>query len=243
MVLVNNMDISFLRNSLIAHRGLHNKEIPENSMKAFKKAIDNNYTIELDVHLLKDGNVVVFHDDNLRRLTGINKKINDTTYIEIKQLKILNTNECIPLLSDVLNMVDGRVPLLIELKTDTKVGLLEDKLLSILKNYKGKYAFQSFNPLSLIYLKKKCNNIPRGILVSDYSKNKINLLKKYILKKMLLNFIVKPDFLSVNYNYLNNRRIQKYKNKKLILTWTIRNINDFDKYKPFCDNYIVENID
>ena len=216
--------------------------IPENSITAFKEAIKYNYIIELDVHILKDNNVVVFHDDNLRRLTGINKKIKDTTYDEIKNLKLLNTNEHIPLFLDVLKLVDGKVPLLIELKYDTKVGLLEDKLLSILKDYNGNYAFQSFNPRSLIYLKKKCPGILRGILVSDFKKTNINLFKRIILKRMIFNYLIKPDFLSVNYNFLKNRKIQKYKNNKLILTWTIRNKNDLDKYKSLCDNYIVENI-
>ena len=208
------MDISFLKNSLIAHRGLHNDMIPENSITAFKEAIKYNYIIELDVQILKDNNVVVFHDDNLRRLTGINKKIKDTTYDEIKKLKLLNTNEHIPLFLDVLKLVDGKVPLLIELKYDTKVGLLEDKLLSILKDYNGNYAFQSFNPRSLIYLKKKCPGILRGILVSDFKKTNINLFKRIILKRMIFNYLIKPDFLSVNYNYLKNRKIQKYKNNK-----------------------------
>ena len=236
------MNINFLKNNLIAHRGLHNKDIPENSMLSFTKAIDNNYIIELDVHLLKDGNVVVFHDDNLKRMTGIDKKIKNTTYEEIKDLLLINSNEHIPLLIEILNLVRGRVPLLIELKYDTKIGLLEDKVIDILKNYQGLYAIQSFNPLSLIYIKKKCPEIPRGILVSKFKKEKLGILKKIILRNMLLNFIIKPDFISVNYNYLSNKKVQKYKNSKLILTWTIRNKEEIDKYASLCDNFIVENI-
>ena len=235
------MDVNFLKNNLIAHRGLHNKIIPENSIPAFKEAIKNNYIIEFDVHILKDNNVVVFHDDNLKRLTGIDKKIKDTTYNEIKNLKLNNTENYIPLLKDVLKLVNGRVPLLIELKYDNKVGLLEDKLIDIMKDYKGLYAYQSFSPFSLIYLKKR-TNMPRGLLVSDFKNNKINIIKKIFLKNMLLNFLVKPDFISVNYNFLNRKKIQKYKNKLLILTWTIRN-NDFDKYKDLCDNFIFESFD
>ncbi len=237
------MNISFLKNNLIAHRGLHNNTTPENSVFAFNEAIRNNYIIELDVHMLKDGSVVVFHDDNLKRMTGVDKKIKDTTYDEIKDLKLLNSNEHIPLLKDVLKLVDGNVPLLIELKYDNKVGLLEDRLIDVMKSYKGLYAFQSFNPKSLIYLKKKCPNIPRGLLVSDFSKSNINIIKKVVLKKMIFNFLVQPDFLSVNYNYLNNKRIQKYKKSKLILTWTVRNKEDLNKYKDLCDNFIVENIE
>ncbi len=237
------MNISFLKNNLIAHRGLHNNTTPENSVFAFNEAIRNNYIIELDVHMLKDGSVVVFHDDNLKRMTGVDKKIKDTTYDEIKDLKLLNSNEHIPLLKDVLKLVDGNVPLLIELKYDNKVGLLEDRLIDVMKSYKGLYAFQSFNPKSLIYLKKKCPNIPRGLLVSDFSKSNINIIKKVVLKKMIFNFLVQPDLLSVNYNYLNNKRIQKYKKSKLILTWTVRNKEDLNKYKDLCDNFIVENIE
>ena len=234
------MDISFLKNNLIAHRGYHNKNlgIPENSMKAFIKAIYNNYIIELDVHLLKDGNVVVFHDDNLKRMTGIDKLIKNTTYDEIRDLKLLNSNEHIPLLDDVLKLVNGSVPLLIELKYDTKVGLLEEKVINILKDYKGLYAIQSFNPFSLIYLKKHSKNIPRGQLAANFSN--MNLIKKLLIKYMILNFLSKPDFISVNYKYLNNKRIQKYKNSKLILTWTIRNKENLENIKKYSDNYIME---
>lgn len=94
-------DLNFLKNKIVAHRGYHDKDkgIPENSMLAFKRAIDENYLIEFDLHLLKDGKVVVFHDDNLKRMTGIDALIKDKTYEEIKQLKLLDTNERIPLFS------------------------------------------------------------------------------------------------------------------------------------------------
>ena len=148
-------DLEFLKNNLIAHRGCHNELIPENSMPAFSKAIKNNLIIELDIHLLKDNKVVVFHDDNLKRMTGLDKPIKDLTYEEVRKLKLLNTNYKVPLLSDVLELINGKVPVIIELKYDTKYGLLESELLKILKNYKGLYAIKSFNPLSLYYFKKQ----------------------------------------------------------------------------------------
>lgn len=238
-------DIRFLTDNLIAHRGYYSNDlgIPENSISAFKRAIELNYIIELDVHILKDGNIVVFHDDNLKRMTGMDKKIKNTTYEEIKSLKLNNTNEHIPKLFDVLQIVNGKVPLLIELKYDTKLGTLEKQLIKILKDYNGLYAFQSFNPFSLIFLKKYCPSIPRGILVSNFKKNKMNILKKILLKNMFLNFLIKPDFISVNYKYLNSNRIQKYKDKKLILTWTIKDKSYLYLCKNLCDNFIVENIE
>ena len=142
-------NLDFLRKPLIAHRGFfdNKKGIPENSMLAFQRAIDNDYTIELDVHILKDGKVIVFHDDNLKRMTGEDKLIKDCDYEEIEKLRLLGTNQKIPLFEEVLSLVDGKVALLIELKYDVKVGRLEKELIKILKNYKGKYAVQSFSPL------------------------------------------------------------------------------------------------
>lgn len=237
-----NEKTKFLTESLIAHRGLHDDKVPENSLTSFKKAIVKKHIIELDVHLLKDGNIVVFHDDNLERMTGLNKKIKNTTYDEIKSLKLKDTKEHIPLFLDVLKLVDGQVPLLIELKYDNKVGKLEDKLINILKDYKGLYALQSFSPLSLIYLKRKCPNIARGLLVAKFKKSHMFFLKKIILRNMLLNKWIKPDFISCQYEFLNNKKIQKFHHDKLLLTWTIRNKDDYNKYKKLCDNCIAENI-
>ena len=116
-------DLKFLTENLIAHRGYHNLKlgIPENSIIAFEKAIQHNYIIELDVHILRDDMVVVFHDDNLDRMTGMNKNIKLTTYNEIKNLNLGNTEYRIPLIEEVLKQINGRVPIIIELKTDNKV--------------------------------------------------------------------------------------------------------------------------
>lgn len=238
-------DLSFLSSNLIAHRGYHDKlnGIPENSMKAFIKAIQNNYIIELDVHILKDGNVVVFHDDNLKRLTGIDKKLKNMNYDEIKNLKLYDTDEVIPLLTDVLKLVSGKVPLIIELKTDVKVGKLEREVLKILQSYEGKFCIKSFNPLSIYYIKRKNSHIIRGQLVSELKNEKMNKLLKIILSKMLFNFIVKPDFISCDIKFVAHKRIQKLRKNKVILGWTIRNKSNMEKAKKYCDNFIVENID
>lgn len=113
----------FLTKNLIAHRGLHdvNGGIVENSIESFKLAIDKKYIIELDVHISKDGEIVVFHDDNLNRVTGVNKKISEVTYDEIKKLKLKNTDSYIPTLQEILMLVDGKVPLLIEIKNNGTV--------------------------------------------------------------------------------------------------------------------------
>lgn len=238
-------DISILTKSMIAHRGYHNIEegIPENSMKAFKRAVENNLIIELDVHVLKDGEVVVFHDANLKRMTGIDKKIKDFNYNDIKEIKLQGTNEKIPLLKDVLNMVNGRVPIIIELKYDVKCGRLEEEVIKIIKNYNGEYAVKSFNPLSVNYFRKKFPEAIRGQLSSDFKTDKMSKIKKLILSKMVFNFITKPDFISFDIRALPNKKVQKIRKNKLILGWTIKNENDLEKAKKYCDNYICENID
>lgn len=235
----------FLKQNLIAHRGMHDIEngIPENSIIAFEKAIENSYIIELDVHILKDKSVIVFHDDSLERMTGVNKNVKDVTYDDIRELKLQNTNCYIPLLRDVLEFVDGKVPIIIELKTDVKCGVLEKETVNILKQYKGKYVLKSFNPFSVYWLKTHHPEIIRGQLASSFKNDKMNIVKKLFLKNMLLNFITKPDFISYGIDGLPNKRVEKYRKTNLVLGWTITNKFEMEKAKKYCDNLICENLE
>ena len=113
-----NAEMAVYRRTMFAHRGYHNKEklIPENSMAAFRAAVAHGYGIELDIHITRDGKVVVFHDDTLERMCGEHGKVEDYTLEELQKFHLLNTTERIPELQEVLEYVDGRVPLLVELK-------------------------------------------------------------------------------------------------------------------------------
>lgn len=234
-------DLKFLKETIIAHRGVHNeKDIIENSLEAFKEAVNKNYIIELDVHFLKDGEVVVFHDDNIERMTGINKDLKDCTYDEIRNIKLLNKNTYIPKFSDVLKLVDGKVPILIELKNDNKVGLLESSLVQILKKYNGKYAVQSFNPLSIMWFKNNYPNIIRGQLVCKFKNKKMDNIKKFILKTMFFNIITNPDFISHSVDDLSYKEVNKIKKNKFILGWTVRNKERYDELIKYYDNLICE---
>lgn len=238
-------DINFLKNNLIAHRGMHNinQGIPENTIKAFENAIKNNYIIELDVHILKDNNIVVFHDDNLKRMTGIDKNLKDVTFDEIRNLKLQNTNSYIPLFKDVLNLINGKTPIIIELKYDVKSGRLEKKLLELLKNYNGKFVIKSFSPLSIYWFKKHAPNIIRGQLSCDFTKSNYNFIKKFVLRNMLFNIITKPDFISFAIDSFPNKKVANFRKKKLVLGWTIKTHSDFLKAKNYCDNFICENFE
>lgn len=243
---MNNKDLGFLTGKVFAHRGyyLEEENIPENSIKAFEKAIEKGYGIELDLHLLKDGNIIVFHDDNTERMTGVNKLLKNCNYDDIKELKLKNTSEHIPLFEEVLNLVNGKVPLLIEYKYDTKVGKLEEKSMKFLLKYKGNFALQSFNPFSVKWFKDNYPEIPRGQLSYDYKNDNMCNIQKYVLKNVLLNVISKPDFISYGIRSMPNKRIEELRKKGIIiLGWTIINKQDYEFSKRYCDSIIGENME
>ena len=214
-------NIDFLKESLIAHRGLHNKEIIENTLPAFYKCVHKKYIIELDIHILKDNNLVIYHDFSLKRLTGVNKSIEKLSYAQLSKIKIKN-KYTIPTLKQVMHIVSD-IPIIIEIKKISNNYNLEMELVKILDNYKGEFAIQSSNIGSLMWLKKNRPNYIYGLIIFSNIDYKIN--SKYI-KYM--------DFLTVN-KYLNI----KIKNK-LLLGWTIKSKEEYYKYKDKFDNLICE---
>lgn len=230
--------LNFLIDKYIAHRGFHNEENPENTLGAFKRAIEKGYVIELDVQLLKDGTVVVVHDNKLSRLCGEDKYVSNCTYDEIKGLKVLNSDFTIPTFKEVLEFIDGKTPLLIEIKNTLKVGELERKTYELLKEYNGEYAIQSFNPYSLAWFKDNAPNVLRGQLSSFFKGENLSFIKKILLKKLKLNKISNPNFISYNAENLPNKYCKRC--DLPILAWTIRSQEEYLKVIKFCDNIIFE---
>jgi len=217
-------NIDFLKSSLIAHRGVHNSNISENTLPAFYKCVDKNYIIELDIHILKDNKVVVYHDHNLKRLTGVNKVIETLSYSQLSKIKI-NKKYIIPTLNQVMHIVSGKVPLLIEVKDVDNNSKFEEELVKILDNYNGKFAIQSMNPFVIDWFYKNRKDYVIGLII--FNDLNYNILKKYIKK---------IDFISVYKKQL------PFKSKKLTLGWTIRKQSEYEKYIKLCDNLICENI-
>lgn len=230
-----------MKNKLIAHRGLHDKDTPENSMGALKKALEKDIAIEFDVHLLKDNKIVVFHDNNLKRMTGIDKKINELSYDEIKDIKLANSDEKIPLLEDVLKLVNGKVLLDIELKCDHEKYKLEDALIDVLKDYTGKIVLKSFDYKTVKYLKKK-TSYKIGLLIKNLEGKNINKVDRYLLKSNLFLKYIKPDFIACDYRILDYKNIKRFRTKNPIFTWTIKDKNILEQVKDKADYYLVENI-
>lgn len=234
---------SWLVETPIAHRGLHDKDCPENSISAFQKAITEGYPIELDVQMIADGTVIVFHDESLSRLTDNDGYIKFLNKSDLDILRLKDSKEKIPTFEEVLKFVDGKVPLLIEIKNPSKVGELEKKVIEILKDYKGEYAIQSFNPYVLEYFYKHAPNVLRGQLAGYFKKEKLSFFKKYALKRMLLNKkISHPDFISYEARKIPNRFTRKYR-KLPLLAWTVRSQSEYIRVVKHCDNVIFENFE
>ena len=232
---------SWLVETPIAHRGLHDKVSPENSLSAFSKAIEKGYAIELDVQLLSDDTVVVFHDESLSRMTGNDGYLKFLNKEDLKVLKLAGSKEHIPTFEEVLKLVDGRTPLLIEIKNQFKVGKLEQKVIDMLKNYKGEFAIQSFNPFSLQYFKNHAPNFLRGQLSGYFKGEKLAWIKKFLLKRMSFNKSTsEPNFISYDASTLPNRFVRKFK-KLPLLAWMVRSKEEYLKVIKYCDNIIFEN--
>lgn len=223
-----------------AHRGVH-KTYPENSLPAFSEAMDLNLGIELDIHLTSDNQIVVFHDDNMRRMTGNNQLIKLTPYEQIKQYKLLDSDCTIPLLKQVLDLVNGKVPILLEIKTNNNMKKLLPILKQQLEEYNGEVFIQSFNPFVLRKCYKLMPNILRGQLSSFFAKDHIKFYKKLPIKKLFFKSFSHIDFVSYNLENLPN----KYVNKMDIpvLAWTVKTKEDYLKATQNANNIIVDNID
>lgn len=183
-----------------AHRGLHSrdKSVPENSLKAFDLASEAGYGMELDVQLSKDGEVVVFHDDTLDRVCGVDARVDELTYDELKDLRLCGTEETIPLFSEVLKTVHGRGPLIVELKTGKRNKELCEKTCALLRRYSGEYCIESFNPFIVRWFRKNAPEIVRGQLSgpADGYEGEVNPVAAFILSHTLLNFLARPQFIA-----------------------------------------------
>ena len=242
-------DISPLRNSRFAHRGLHDGGLirPENSIPAFWEAIEQGYAIELDVQRTKDNKVVVFHDFDLNRICGVDKKVCNLTYEELKQYPLLKSNERIPLLSEVLKLVDKKVPILVELKYNAMNRDIAALTYKILRNYKGSYYIQCFHMKPLRWYKKKQPTILRGQLAQGTKKKGKSIIRigSFFLEYLMGNFISRPDFISYSWKRQNNISLNLC--KRLfgcpILAWTIRSEEELEKVRDRFDGIIFEGID
>ncbi len=251
---------------LYAHRGLHDNQsdAPENSMAAFLKAVDGGYGIECDVQLTKDGVPVIFHDFTLQRVArypegrvpkdapltddasyGVKGKVIDYTYDELMEFNLLNSSEKIPRFEDFLKAVDGRVPLIIELKIELKDLSVCGKVMDLLKDYKGLYCIESFNPLGVIWMRRHYPQVVRGQLSDEFHKDKpaeFSGVLYFVLTHLLFNFLSRPDFIAFNCRYPKSLSMQicRHLYKCTTAAWTVKSEEQLTQAKKDFDIYIFD---
>lgn len=233
-----------------AHRGLHNlnEGVPENSMKAFRLAVEKGYGIELDVQLSADGVPVVFHDNTLTRMCGVDRRVCDLTLAELKKLSLggagkPDTGERIPTFQEFLEMADGRVPLIVEIKMEKWDARIPEAANGLLKDYRGPYCIESFHPGALVWYRKHRPDVFRGQLCTNFNKEHLNhSLPYFLLGKMLTNIAARPDFIAYNWKYRNDlsRRICCDLYHALPVAWTIRSRQELDECRKDFQLFIFE---
>ena len=218
---------------LYAHRGLWNEDRPENSLPAFRAAVENGYGIELDVHITADDKLVVFHDDDLKRMCGDDRMLADCTLAQLRELRLKNTEETIPTFDEFLETVNGRVPLVVEIKTDKRVILLCEKINERLSRYSGPYCVESFDPRAVRWYKKHRPDIIRGQLTFGLGKSSDtprNVLT-YLLSSQLVNVLGRPDFIAADHTTEHTlpQRLTRAVFRPHLAAWTIRSQEDLDR--------------
>ncbi len=223
-------DYETFANRAYAHRGLHSAEIPENSLAAFAAAAQAGYGIELDVHMSKDGKIVVFHDDDFSRLCADKRRVDQTGYQQMRKLRLSGTEHTIPLLSKVLDTVGARVPLIIEFKHRRDYKPFCDAAIAVLDGYTGAFCVESFDPRILAYLRKRRPKWMRGQLVCRSSGQRL-WIENFVFANLLLNLLSKPHFIAYRHEEMHNfnYRLATGVLKGLSAAWTVRSPQDFEK--------------
>ena len=211
-----------------AHRGMYDnlRDMPENSLLAFERACTHKLGIELDVRLSKDGTLVVFHDDTLERACGDGRNVKDLTLCELQSLPLFGSDVRIPTFAEALERIDGRVPLIVEIKHEERYRESVQKTVEALRWYKGLYCIESFNPFALRELRRIAPEIPRGQLAAGLadSARDVGPLIGFALANLLTNCLSRPDFVAYDVNHMGAWQIwvQRRFFRTPIALWTIR---------------------
>ena len=239
-----------LRRWRYAHRGLHAPGRPENSMAAFRAALEGGYGIELDIHLMRDGNLAVIHDASLKRTAGADVKIENLTLGELDAYRLAGTDERIPLFSQVLALFDGKAPLIVELKCEnSNYDALCEAAMAMLDGYNGAYCVESFDPRCVLWLKKHRPQVIRGQLAENWfrTKHPMPAVLKFLLACLTGNFVTRPDFTA--YKFADRKMFGIDICRKLWgvqgVCWTIRSQQDLtiaeqEGWIPIFEGFIPE---
>jgi glycerophosphoryl diester phosphodiesterase len=238
--------MTWLKNTFICHRGLHDgsSTCPENSLCAFERAVRKGLAIECDVQLLADDGIAVFHDNNMKRMTGVDLNISQCSAGQVRRMRFAGSDQRVPLLNDMLDLVGGDVPLLIELKGFGSMGRFCKVLLSTLKDYGGPYALQSFNPRALLWLRIHAPRLLRGQISGSLEDVKLPWHRKLLVRHLLTNYMTRPHFISYEVEYIPRmKRVQKMREHIPVIGWTVNSLDQYKRLRGHCDNIIFEGFD
>lgn len=228
-----------------AHRGLHDDRLPENSLAAFEAACRAGYGIELDVRLSRDGVPMVFHDETLKRMCGIDRRVDEFTAKELEGIALAgNPSHTIPRFSTVLALVRGRVPLLVEIKGLTDASRVCEAAAPLLDDYRGAYCIESFSPYAVRWYRHNRPLVVRGQLTEHYFANrgKKKTAAMLVMQLLLTNFLTKPDFIAYN---LRDRRYLPFRLATRLFgarafAYTVKSVDDEERCIGYFDALIFE---
>jgi glycerophosphoryl diester phosphodiesterase len=237
-------DADWLRTTPIAHRGLHDEHLPENSLPAFDAALKAGYGIELDIHLTADNRLAVMHDDDLTRMTRSSAKVATLDAREISRLTLLDTEATVPLLDDVLDHVDGRVPVLVEIKPGTPARRIGPAVATLLRTYRGPVAIQSFDPRVLAWFRRNHPTVLRGQLATANPARPLPRVQKALLRTIASNVVTCPHFLAYDVTSMPNAWITGWRRllRVPLLLWTVRTPRHQETARHHDANVIFEDV-
>ncbi|MDO4542988.1 MAG: glycerophosphodiester phosphodiesterase family protein [Clostridia bacterium] len=230
-----------------AHRGLFSKDqsVPENSLAAFKRAVETGFGVELDVQFSLDLQLVVFHDDKLKRACGVDARVDSYSYEELQALPLFGTEHRIPLFSDVLEAIGGRIPIIVEIKSRPDYKPLCAEVIAMLSTYEGAFCVESFDPRIVRFIRVHAPTFIRGQLSEPYSgwrKGK-SAFFSFAMSRLLTNFHTRPHFIAFGVN--GRRNLSWYVNKlmgAMMVCWTVRTEEEMKKQQLGYDAIIFEHI-
>lgn len=230
----------------VAHRGLHDRAAgaPENSLAAFAAAVAAGYPVEFDVRLARDGTVMVFHDAALDRLTGRTGRVIDADAGELRTLRLAGSAETIPTFAEVLGVLDGKVGAIVEIKSfEGPVGPSETATLAVLRDYRGPFAIQSFNPASLAYVHRHASAIVRGQLSGNFERYRddLPLNQRRMLRRLMYDYLSQPDYISYDVDDLPYLPVERERRRgRPNIAFTVKNAAQHQRMAPHVDNIIFE---
>lgn len=235
--------------AFVTHRGMHSikQNIPENSEGAFKLSIQNKFAIHFEVQLTMDNGVLVFGDENFKRLCSLDMKPQDCYLDEASRLMLNGTEYRILTFKQALEIINGQVPILIEIIDENQeIGIIEQKVVDELQNYSGVFAIQSKNPMVTLWFKNHYPHIQRGQIINESETTVQDIgsfLKKALLKTQAINFVSSPNFITYNIDELSQNYANECRKKNIaVLGYTARTEEQLKKAKEMCDGIIFEEI-